>query len=175
MAKKQKAVNYELIAPESEAGKVMYPLLAELVKLYHEDLADARIALVWNTSWRADTDGGLKLGKCKKASDLDHELAPYDVVILLLRSFYEDARISDTQRQALIDHELSHAAVKVDRKGEPVIDERGRTVYRIRKHDLEEFAAIAERYGCWKRDLEEFAQALRRSKQQALPMEEPAA
>jgi hypothetical protein len=168
---KPKRVTCELIHPKSEAGKAMYPLLAELVTAHHDDLFDARIALAWNMSWKCDTDGHLKLGKCKKASDLDREFAPFDFVILLSRSFYEDARVSDDQRRALIDHEISHATVKLARDGEPAVDERGRQVWRIRKHDVEEFAAIAERYGCWKRDLEEFARALRRAKQRRLPID----
>ena len=55
-----------------------------------------------------------------------------------------------------------HAARKYDDKGEPVIDERGRPVYRMRKHDIEEFADVVARYGCYKADLESFAAALRR-------------
>jgi hypothetical protein len=38
-------------------------------------------------------------------------------------------------------------------------------VYRTRKHDLEEFSAIAERYGLWKRDLELFDAALTKAKE----------
>jgi hypothetical protein len=53
--------------------------------------------------------------------------------------------------------------LKFDSTGEPAYDERGRLVYRTRKHDIEEFAVIVERYGCYKRDLEQFAAALRRS------------
>mgnify|MGYP001601445371 CR=1 FL=1 len=46
----------------------------------------------------------------------------------------------------------------------------GRQIYRIRKHDLEEFADVVERYGTYKRDLELFPMALRRGPQQvALP------
>lgn len=36
---------------------------------------------------------------------------------------------------------------------------------RLRKHDLEEFSTIAERYGCWKRDIEAFAKSLARARQ----------
>ncbi len=62
-----------------------------------------------------------------------------------------------------------HAEVRLNKYGEPATDERGRRVYRIRKHDLEEFRAIVERYGCYKRDLEDFAVVLRRGAQLALP------
>lgn len=138
--------------------------MEELISSHHEDLRDARIALAWCTSWKPDVDGRVTLGKCVKASDLHRELAPYDFVILLSRSFFEDPLVTPLQCRALIDHELMHAAVKFDAKGEPVYDGRGRMVYRIRKHDLEEFSAIAARYGCWKRDLEAFASALDRAR-----------
>ncbi len=124
--------------------------------------------LAWNLTWKADVDGRVTLGKCKRATDLDRELAPYDFVILLRREFFEDANVTDVQRQALIDHELCHAAIALDDEGEPQIDERGRQVYRLRKHDLEEFSVIAERYGTWKRDLEMFAAALERSRRAPL-------
>lgn len=39
-------------------------------------------------------------------------------------------------------------------------DEYGRSVWRTRKHDIEEFHAVIERHGCYKKDLEKFAEAL---------------
>jgi hypothetical protein len=160
---KSKAVAYELLVRDSAVGRPMYALLDELVAEYHEDLKDARIALAWCSSWKPDADGRVTLGQCKKASDLDRELAPFDFVILLQRHFWrDDLFVTDDQRRALLDHELMHAALKYDEHGEPAVDERGRKIYRIRKHDLEEFSAIAERHGLWKRDLERFAAALNR-------------
>lgn len=172
---KPKKVSYELIPPKSEAGKVMYRLLNELVKEHHDDIRDARIALAWNISWKPDVDGRVTLGKCKKASDLDRELMAFDFVILLRREFWEDGTVTDAQRAALLDHELCHATVKYSTDNEPVIDERDRKVYRIRKHDIEEFAEIIERHGLYKRDLEWFAAALRRAKQTPLLNDEPTA
>jgi len=51
-----------------------------------------------------------------------------------------------SSRPTIPGHRVTPAAVKYDDDGEPVVDERDRTVYRTRKHDLEEFACIAERY-----------------------------
>jgi hypothetical protein len=160
-----KSVSYVLIPPQSELGRPMYERLYLLVDAHHADLSrtDVRIALAWATSWTADVDGRLTLGKCKKATDLDRELAPYDFVILLNRDFWQNGRVTDAQRQALMDHELMHAACVYDAHGEIKVDERGRTCYRIRKHDLEEFADIVTRHGCYKRDIEDFAQALARA------------
>jgi hypothetical protein len=169
-SKKPKSVSYTLLTRESH--REIYARLDALVETFHEELINARIALAWCTSWKPDVDGKQTLGKCKKASELDRELAPYDFVILLLESFWANEAVDNQQRDALLDHELCHATVKLDKFGEPALDAHGREIYRLRKHDLEEFVCIADRYGTWKRDLELFAQALRRSKAQArLPME----
>lgn len=155
-AAKEKDVAYELILPDSDVGWPMYRMLEQLVAEYHHELqaADARIALAFNTAWQPDVDGRVVLGKCKKATDLDRELAPYDFVIILRKEFWTHALVTDKQRQALLDHELMHAAVKVDKEtGEVVYDKRDRAVFRIRKHDIEEFGEVVARWGLYKRDL----------------------
>jgi hypothetical protein len=167
-----KKVSYRLIDHNSAEGKPVYAMLGEIVEAHHEDIRHARIALAWNLTWKPDVDGRVILGKCKKASDLDRELAEFDFVVILQQRFWEDASVDDKRRRALLDHELCHASIKLDPiTGEPVEDERGRKVYRIRKHDIEEFASIVERHGMWKRELEAFAASLRRSKQGTLPLE----
>jgi Putative phage metallopeptidase len=159
---KPRTVSYELIARDDDVlGHPMYKMLDSLVSAHHHDLRDARIALAWCTSWKPDVDGRVTLGKCRKASDLDRELAAFDFVILLRRAFWRADQVTDAQRRALLDHELCHGARQFDSAGEPVEDERGRPVYRMRKHDIEEFTEIVERHGCYKADLERFAAALR--------------
>jgi len=168
--RKPKRVSYELLTPQAHPS--LYKALARLISAHHRELKNASIALAWSTAWRADVDGRLTLGQCKKASDLDRELVAYDFVILLSKEFWNDLSVTNAHRDALLDHELCHATVKLDPvTHEPQEDERGRLVYRLRRHDVEEFAEIAERHGTWKRDLERFAQALARSKQGVLPME----
>ena len=162
---KQKKLTYKLIEREGGPGEKMYALLDELVVKHHEDLAQARIALAWNLSWKPDVDGRAQLGKCKRVGNLERELMEYDFVIILLKEFWESLDVTDEQRRALLDHELCHGALTLDKSGEPVEDERGRKMYRIRKHDILEFTEIVARHGCYKRDLEQFAQALQRSKQ----------
>jgi hypothetical protein len=39
-------------------------------------------------------------------------------------------------------------------------NDRGKYVFRVRKHDVEEFSEIVERHGIWKHDLQVFADAL---------------
>jgi hypothetical protein len=156
-----KLAPYKLITRDNEAGRKMYELLDDLVTKHHDEIINARIVLAWNRSWKPDADGRVYLGKCKKASELDRELAPYDFVIVLRQDFWESPMVKDEQRRALLDHELEHAAVKLDKNGEPCRDASDRVVYRIRKHDIEEFASIVARHGTYKRDLETFATALK--------------
>lgn len=166
--KGHKRVSYQLINRDDVVGRPVYNLLTELVDAYHTHLQDARIALAWCTSWKPDRDGRCILGKCVKASDLNRELAPFDFVILLKREFWYHESTKPEDRKALLDHELCHAGVTYDeRTGEPVYDERGRKVYRIIKHDVEEFSVIGLRYGCWKKDIEHFYAALNRSAREA--------
>lgn len=169
---KPKQVAYELIDPTSVPGHPMYGLLTQLVSAHHMEIAGARIALAWCTSWNPDVDGRVTLGKCKRASELDRELAAFDFIILLRRSFWLDQRVSDDQRAALLDHELTHASVKLDKHGEPARDSRDRVIYRTRRHDLEEFSCIVERHGTWTSDIERFAAALRKSKEPFKPCEQ---
>jgi len=168
-AKKHKPISYELIPRDVEWGRLMYEQLYQIIDQYHEELSqtDVRIALAWSRSWQPDVDGRLTLGKCVKASELHRELAPFDFCILLNRDFWRNERVTAVQRRALLDHELMHAAVARDENGDPKVDERGRVMYRMRKHDLEEFRDIVARHGCYKSDIEEFMKAVVRAEQLA--------
>lgn len=162
----EKRIPYKLIPRKSTAGEHLYEMLDDLVEKHHEELdhGKARIALAWALNWKPDADGVQKLGRCKKASDLDRELAEWDFVILLNQAWFEDAAVTEPQRLALLDHELCHADVRLDKNGERVVDERGRTVFRMRKHDIEEFSEVVRRHGIYKRDLEQFAASLAHGK-----------
>jgi len=163
-SKGKKRVNYELINPDSIIGGPVYSLMRDLVDAHHKELVDARIALAWCTSWRPDVDGRCMIGKCKKASDLDRELSQWDFIILLRKSWWYATETTAEKRKALVDHELCHATVRLDdRTNEPVLDERGRKVYRTRKHDWEEFTEVVDRHGIYTRDLEKAAAAILRS------------
>ena len=155
MAKK-KAVNVKLIPEKDEDGKThkLYAMMHEIIVEHHDHLAQAKVALAWNSSWSEDVDGRLVLGKCKKVGDLDKEFHDYDFVIQL--NIDAMKTMSAAQRTALIDHELCHAAVKLDTKGEPCYDERDRIVYRMRKHTIEEFHEIVARHGMYKSDIASF-------------------
>lgn len=153
---KPKKVNFELIEDNQSEP---YQIMTEM-RRYHEDLSEAVIALAWREHLKTDTDGHLVLGKCVKVGDLQKEFADYDFIILLNREVWDDPAFTVEKKRALIDHELCHCAPAKDKDGRLKYDERNRQVFRTRKHDLEEFHAIVNRHGCYKRDLELFAEAL---------------
>lgn len=154
-----KPLAHVFIDPTSDVGRGMYERLFAIVDEYHDELSkhNAKIALAWCTSWKRDHDGRLTLGMCKKASELDRQLHDFDFVILLNQDFWTNPRITDAQRDAVMDHECMHMAIAVDAEsGEPKVDATGRTIFRMRGHDLEEFRDIVARHGCYKDDIEAF-------------------
>jgi hypothetical protein len=157
---KPKKLHYRLIERGTDEGKPVYAMVERYVKEFHKHLYAPRIACAWAFSWKPNADGQVTLGKCKRSSDIDRELIEFDFVILLNRDFWFRKEVTDEMREALVDHELCHAAEAIDNDGMPKYDTRGRRVFRIRKHDIEEFNAVVLRHGVWKRDLQFFAQAL---------------
>lgn len=158
---KPKPVNFELI--EHEPPSEVYQIIDDAVSKWHPNLAKANIIAAWNIGWKPDLDGKITLGECKKASDFNKELMEYDFCILLNKQYWEE--FSHAQKVALIDHELSHAAVSTDKDGNVRCDDRGRILYRTRRHDTEEFRSVIRRHGLYKSDLEAFAQAIEDSKE----------
>lgn len=162
-----KKVNFLLIPEQDGQGKTPEPyvLLKEVRSLHHGDTTQARIALAWRLRTKADKDGHIVLGKCIKVSDLYREYADYDFIITLNKEFWEEPTVTKEQRIALVDHELCHAAPTYNGEtGEHEVDERGRYLFRVRKHDVEEFIEIVQRNGIWKRDLAAFAKVLQEKK-----------
>jgi hypothetical protein len=150
--KKPKKCNYQL-APKDHPA---YGIIRELVKTdFHNHLADAKIAVALRYGLKKDKDGILVLGKMKKASDLDRELKPFDFALILNATAWEE--LDAKQREALVFHELCHGQIQEDEEtGLPKRDEKGRKVYRIRKHDLEEFRDVVAEFGLYKSDLADF-------------------
>lgn len=158
-----KKVNFLIIPEQDDKGMIPEPyrVLDEVRDLYHGDTKQARIALAWRLRTKADKDGHIVLGKCIKVSDLYREYADYDFIITLNKEFWEDLAVTKEQRMALVDHEMMHAAPTYNGEtGEHEVDERGRYLFRVRGHDVEEFYDIVQRNGLWKRDLVAFAKVL---------------
>lgn len=93
------------------------------------------------------THNGYKVIGIAKAVPLkDRALGRSDAEIALDGDWWGDA--TDQQQRALLDHELHHLEVKIDKRG-IVKDDLGRAVIKIRKHDYDFgwFNIIAKRHG----------------------------
>ena len=173
--KAKKLPPFELIDHEAKPQLEPYKLMAEIRKAHHPDIKEAKIVLAWQKGIKADKDGHVMLGKCIKIGDLQKELADWDFVITLNFEVWQSKEFDKDKKMALLDHELMHADEALDKNGEPKVDAKGRRTWRIRSHDVEEFSAIIERHGIWKRDLERFAEAIMKTKQKSLEFPEAAA
>ena len=80
-----------------------------------------------------------------------------DFIMILDATFWTQA--THEQRVALVDHELTHAAVKTDREGMKLFTDDGRPRWSIRPHDIEEFNRIVAKYGAWTPDITAFLAA----------------
>lgn len=158
--KKRKKVTVELLKRQ-HAGKLVeaYRLMDQLIGKHHGHLVDVKIALAWRFGWSQDADGRLRLGAVKKGTDLDRAMHQFDFVILLNHEAWNKGGLNQEQKIALVDHELCHCQVVNDTTGEPRTDEKDRTVYRTRKHDIEEFQEVVERHGSYTHELAKLVEA----------------
>jgi hypothetical protein len=164
MGKYQK---YEAIEIDTEPEP--YGVLEEAREQWHSDLDDAAIALAWEAKVKMDTDGHVRLGKCVKVTELYREFADFNFVIVLNREVWNSPEFTGEKKLALMDHELCHAAPAYDDDtGEQKRDAADRLVWRVRRHDIEEFRSVVAHHGCYKADLEKFAEALLKKREAPL-------
>lgn len=117
----------------TEASAEVLDLAARIIEHYHEPLRGARIFLVMRSE-APSSNGRVTMGKAKKLSAELQLHIDADFLIWLAKD--EWLRLSAMQREALIDHELSHCFWD------------GMTAS-MRGHDVEEFNHILARYGAW--------------------------
>lgn len=167
---KPKPVTYERVDRQADS-KGVYKVLDKCLKQYRSELRDedCRIAVAWRYGLKKNKDGQLVLGKCKKASDLDKQFSQFDFVVILNHEAWT-SMLDDEQKEALMHHELMHIGISEDQNGNTKKDSRNRTMFRVRKHDIEEFADIVAQHGCYKADLEQFVIAALNSK---VPLQPP--
>jgi hypothetical protein len=67
-------------------------------------------------------------------------------------------RLSDEEKDGLLDHELEHFELHLDKYGEPVLDDMDRPKLRMKKHDHQFgwFDNIARRYGLASGEVKQF-------------------
>jgi hypothetical protein len=87
------------------------------------------------------------LGLCEIINEKNRASGLKDARITICGDTWPD--LSVAQQKALLDHELHHLAVIINRHGVLKVDGHGRPCLRLRKHDVEigHFVVIAERHG----------------------------
>lgn len=144
------AVEWSMATPE------ILELARRIIAEHHPDLREARIAFV-RRHGPSRSENKIILGKAKRLTAEMQLHIPYDFIIWVSAGWW--LSLTATQREALIDHELSHC--KWD------IDERQAS---IAHHDIEEFAHIIERYGFWQPFGDSVEAAAEKAVQATLPL-----
>ena len=104
-----------------------------------ERIRDSRVKITYLESDMAKKDGRerLVLGECEKVAAKNRWAIASDFTITLFRKNL--AGLSEEQVKTVIFHELLHVGIETGEKGEEK--------YSVRKHDLEDFKEIVDRYG----------------------------
>jgi hypothetical protein len=125
-----------------EAGQV--EAIARVIKpVLHDGLVNCRIAWVFKRKM------GDRIGaKMSLAGGVTGWLADVDYTCVV--SWEAWKLLSSRQKIALVDHELSHCWRNTEAEK-----------WEIVKHDIEEFVAIAQRWGTWHHTLHTFKNALK--------------
>jgi hypothetical protein len=166
-----KKLSYELIPQHSDVGQPIHALVSELVDAHHEGLRDARIAIAWALAWKPDQDGYIVCAKISRPSDLDRELAPYDLVLQINREWYYRPSTTVFLRRVKLDTALVSVTCRYGGDGAPVHDERLRPLYRGVRPDVQEYKVILERYGIYSSEIERLEMAMQRAKYGRVPGE----
>lgn len=141
---------------EYEPAPEVEEVARKLINTHHSHLGPARIEYVF-LSEAPKVNGKIEWGRAKKISGLNAWLASESrerepeefFVIEIVKSIW--LQLNERERQALIDHELTHCEVEEDGK------------LSIKPHDLEEFNSIVRRYGLWRPEIEFFMEAAQSS------------
>lgn len=132
-AQKLKKVPYRFL-PRAE-HEAIYELLDAIVEAHHEDLRDAKIALLFNNAWQPDVDGNRRLVQARLVNEFARELADdvegFDLAIEIYEQFWTDESVTAEKRRAVLDHALCYFDARRDKSLEHELNERGRRLYRL--------------------------------------------
>lgn len=131
-----------------------------LIRAHHGHLRDSKIRYLFRVGdW---SKGGKECwsGTTLLSGATAHVAADVDAIVMVNAEVWEALR--EDQREALVDHELSHLEPNASDAGNIVTNPvTGRPMLRTVAHDVEEFAAVIERHGLWRPDLEMAGEAIR--------------
>jgi hypothetical protein len=123
-------------APEVE--KVAQKIIGK----YHSHLVEAKIHYLFRKGpWTAQNRE--TWGKAAKVTGVNHYLTGFDFIITVSRDVWDE--LTESQREALVDHQLEHCNKDTDSNGNPK--------FNIIGHDIEDFVSVIDRHGFWTPDL----------------------
>jgi len=134
-------------------GKEVLDIIEKIKNLYHKNLEKAIIVALFDTRKIKSKNKYITIGKLRKVSDEDNTAGVYGDFILTIKEEWWNSA-TDKQKEALIDHELSHGASKLTNKG---------LQFYTKKHDVTEFIHVVGRYGAWSKELEDMKNVLSKS------------
>lgn len=104
------------------------------------DLVNCEIRYFWKRKTGV-SKGRVKIGYCKRASDLLGHFTGADFIVWLSATTARDGKFTDTQVEAALFHQLLHIGT----------DDSGNFIFA--PHDFEGFGAEIRHYGTWTEDL----------------------
>ena len=138
----------------------VYELMDRLIANHFPETVELSIGLVFVNGINPDRDGKITLGKCCKTSERDRAFHNYDVIIELNSDFWHDPATTNMHREYLVFHELCHIGISKDENDEAKRDERNRLCVYIKKHEVEEFVPVIEKYGLLMPQVQRMARAI---------------
>lgn len=124
----------------TEASSLVATIAKSLIANYHPWLMDANIGFLFREEAQKNK-GRMILASAMKVPDKLKTLLNLDFLIWISEEDWN--KMTSSQREALVDHELCHCV-------------RGSNGFTIRGHDLEEFHDVVERHGLWRNDVYKF-------------------
>lgn len=149
------------LAPEVEliANKIIYDHHSHLsgARIVYVFLAEAPVVKGREAMGRARVITGINAWLSTDEIDRESEPTPY-FLIEISRKHWEV--LSEAQRRALVDHELSHCDVDEETSKPKILG-----------HDVEEFSGVIRRHGLWRYDVESFVKTGMEAMQRRLPLD----
>jgi len=133
------------MATYTEAPQSVIHLAEQIINQHHHNLLEAKIAFVMRDE-APKSNGRSVAAQAQKVTALNQALIDYDFLIWIAEDRWD--KLSEDQKEALIDHELCHCW------GWP-------GMWKMRHHDIEEFQEIIERHGMWREELVHMANAVK--------------
>jgi hypothetical protein len=147
---------YELVDPDNdERGlprNAIYQRLNRIIAQHHPDLAECRFLILFHIDVKADKDNRLRLAWVQTMNEESALISGKDVKLTINKQFWIAPETLESDQDMVLDHECCHIRPDTNEEGEQKTDERGRKLYRMRGHEVEEFVEIIERHGYQRRN-----------------------